>query len=316
MFTFGADPEFMLKRNGKYCSAIGVVPGDKDNRYQMGSHQCFYDNVMAECAICPSGSKREAIKNFRDCFRRYASIVAPHQLVPQAAQLYPSTAFAHKSALEVNCDPETDAYILAKIRVDEDDFVNDRLRTAGGHVHLGTKFLAGKKNHYNQLAVVRMLDLFLGIPSIFIDHDKTTKRRKAFYGHAGRYRAPKHGLEYRSLSNFWLNSPALVSLVYDICKFTIEFVEKEKHLQFWKIDIKRLRSDEAWESPDFDPTSCHICHGYDADSLRKAINTMDRKQAAPFMEVVEKILPKRLYAAIEAEMHPQPYDFYAEWGIG
>ena len=55
--------------------------------------------------------------------------------------------------------------------------------------------------------VIYMLDLFLAVPAIFMDTDKTSKERRTMYGFAGSHRETDYGLEYRPLSAFWLGSP-------------------------------------------------------------------------------------------------------------
>ena len=60
MFTFGADPEFILEKDGIVYSSIGVIP-NKDNCYGEKGHKFYYDNVLAECAIKPSDHEEETI---------------------------------------------------------------------------------------------------------------------------------------------------------------------------------------------------------------------------------------------------------------
>jgi hypothetical protein len=320
-FTFGSDPEFMLiDQKGNCKSAIGIVPGKSKKRMKIGRHEYFYDNVFAECAIFPGSCKKEVIYNFRECFKSYAKIVSPYILVPQASQIFPESELQSKDAFKAGCDPETCAYSLEESQMDDDVFLKTNLRTAGGHIHIGHPILQNKKNkpenHYNRIFMARMLDLFLGIPSIFINTDKTEKRRKKIYGRAGRYRDRDHGVEYRTLSNFWLSSPNIVSLIYDICQFTLNFVIQEKHWDFWKVDFEKLRDDSSWEDENFSVSNCHTCHGYDIKSLKQAIDKMDKNAAEKFLVFIGEIMPKKLYNSILFHTNnPVQYDFYKEWGI-
>lgn len=320
MLTFGSDPEFMLiDQQGRCKSAVGVVPGNTDNRHRIHPHEYFYDNVFAECAICPGRDKREVLKHFRECFRTYAKIVRPYKLVPQASQIFPASELQDRAAFKSGCDPETCAYTLEDFQKEDDLFYNTRLRTAGGHIHLGHPILKRAKNqpinYYNRLFVARMLDLFLGIPSIYMNGDKTEKRRKTMYGQAGRYRDRDHGVEYRTLSNFWLASPYLVGMVYDICKFTFNFVAQDKHWELWKVDFETLRDDTAWESDDFEAANCHTCQGYNVESLRKAIDNMDKRRAEKFLRFIGEFMPSKLYDSVLEACEPVEYDFYEEWNI-
>ena len=56
------------------------------------------------------------------------------------------------------------------------------------------------------------MDYAIGVPSVLIDSDKARRR---LYGKAGSMRHKPYGVEYRTLSNFWLNSDELTSWVYD-----------------------------------------------------------------------------------------------------
>jgi hypothetical protein len=309
-FSFGSDPEFMIVKDGKYHSAIEIVPGDKYKRHKIGKHQYFYDNVMAECAVAPGRSKNEVIKNFRDCFKKYAKLVAPYRLVVKASQNYPVSELQHPEAKKIGCDPEVCIYRLEVVKPPKTEFLNHCLRTAGGHVHLGNKML---QDEATGQFVIRMLDLFLGIPSVFLDKDKSSVARRKLYGKAGRYRSPKHGIEYRSLGNFWIASPKLVGLIYDICEFTLDFVKNGKHLNFWTVDEDRLNDEKAWAEEDFTPASCYHCHGYDVDLLQEAINMSSKTKAKKFLKIIQENLPRQLFNRIQTE--DAQFDFYKEWNL-
>jgi len=311
-FTFGSDPEFMLTRDGVFRSAIGIVPGTKYKRHRIGKNFYYYDNVMAECTIEPAASKQQALANFKRAFSSFAKLVNPCTLVVRASQEYPREELGHKDALEIGCDREFCCYALMDIEPPEEDFQSGQLRSAGGHLHIGSKFA---QDPQGCLATIRMMDLFLGTMSIYLDKDETTKRRKELYGKAGRFRTPKHGAEYRSLGNFWLASPKLVGFIYDMVAFIMQFVEDGRHKELWYVDEERLQSDDAWNEDDFNPASCHICKGYDLDALRFAIDNVDMKQGRDFLAFIEQLMPSRLFNKFRALSEEGPFDFYREWGL-
>jgi len=319
MFTFGTDPEFMLAKDGAYYSAIGIVPGTKEDRHQLGKHEVFYDNVLAECAICPGGSKEETIENIGDCLAKYARLVSPYKIILQSAQKYPVKELKHKDAMEAGCDPETCAYTTKDLdlRATLGPLMKKSpLRTAGGHVHLGADVAkTSALDGYGDVSTVRMMDLFLGVPSIYIDHDRTSKERKQLYGQAGRFRSPKYGIEYRSLGNFWLASPFLVSLIYDLCEFVLKFVEERRHEEWWEIDMAALDDDENWNKPSWRPGDAHTCHGYDAKELQNVINKMDKNKGKKFLDMIFNLLPKELQSDILEASEPVSYDPYEEWSL-
>src|SRR5689334_15386813 len=90
-FSLGSDPEFMLTSlKGEYVSAIGKVPGTKEEPLALGNgHMAFHDNVLAECCPRYGSTLQEVLDNFRDCFTRYALVVSPYRLRVQASHKYP-----------------------------------------------------------------------------------------------------------------------------------------------------------------------------------------------------------------------------------
>jgi hypothetical protein len=320
MFTFGTDPEFMLHDGRKHKSAVGIVPGSKKQRHEIDGHSYYYDNVLAECAVPPASSKEEAIAIIRKSLQQFADLVKPHKLLAQAAQTYEDSELKTQEALKAGCDPEICAYSLDTIDPPNCDFKNGafwmrgNLRTAGGHIHLGCP-LAQQGNRM-KISITRMMDLFLGTASIFIDHDPTSSTRKRLYGKAGRYRKPPHGVEYRSLGNFWLTSPKLVSLVYDICDFTLTFVEIDNHLDMWFIDDEKLSDPDAWNDPNFDSAQCHQCVGYDVDKLREAIDEHSSEKGMEFLNLILEILPNDIGDRIVDHGDPSKCgNLYEEWDI-
>jgi len=310
----GSDPEFMLQTpNGNFVSAIGIVPGDKYARHRIDPHEFYYDNVMAECAVSPASSKEEMVVNFRDCFQKFSNLIHPFELVPRASQNYPMSELQHDDAKAIGCDPEYCVYSLTNAVPPTAEFQTGTLRTAGGHVHLGAEIA---QDEFGSIFTIRMLDLFLGIPSIYIDPDKTTKQRKKLYGKAGRYRQPAHGVEYRSLGNFWLRTPELVELVFDICEFTLNFVEQGRHLEYWTVDFDRLKNDDAWNEVDFSPADCYNCYGYDVLGMRFAIDEMDKKCGRKYFKMCEELMPTSLFSKILNFTEPSFYEgFYKAWRL-
>ena len=312
-WKFGTDPEVMLMKDGKYFSAIEIISADKNSRHKIGPNEFYHDNVMAECAIPPAISKIEAIKNVKLCFQQYADLVKPYKLIIQASQDYPWIELNNPEAKEVGCSPEWDVYSLSVVKPPEETFITNPLRTAGGHIHIGCKLA---KDEYQGYFIIRMLDLFLGLPSIYIDNDPTSKARRQIYGNAGRFRVPKWGVEYRSLGNFWLASPELVSLVYDMCNFVLDYVKKEKYYDLWSVNKDQLYNPESWYIEDWTPACCYQCVGYNLTDLRTAIDNSDRDLGQQFWPLLSKILPSDLFNRLDRASQDKPsYDFYKEWNI-
>lgn len=312
--SFGSDPEFvLLDKNGEYKSAIGIVNGTKEKKVDLGGgHKMFYDNVLCEFNVKAGYNEDEVIHNFSDLFRRASKALHPFILKPQASHTFPAKETQHADARVFGCEPEFCAYEMTQLNPPTCEPGNN-FRSAGGHIHLGytedaypllapvankdTEDEDRTERDWGRVWVVRMMDLFVGLPSLFVDHDPTSASRRKLYGKAGSHRPKEeYGVEYRATSNFWLQSPRLTSLVYRLSVHTINFVAEKGHMRLWK--------DE------------HQCEAYDAQTLRQTIDNSDHKTARKIMEdVVKKNLSADLYKQIFTLAEPTQYNFYREWGI-
>lgn len=301
MFSFGSDPEIFLALDGKIVNAIDFLP-PKSHKISRGLSSVYYDNALAELQIEPSHTAGEAIENTRKALLLLQKALPRHEIRVQSAHWFSVADLNNEESRHVGCNSEYCAYTLEQVMPPEDVIKTTSFRTAGGHIHLGDNEIF----HDGQgiISTVRMLDLFLGIPSILMDNDNTQRYRRRIYGHAGSHRVPDHGLEYRCLGNFWLRSPKLVEIIYDLVDFTINFVENDDHSQYWSIP-----NDEEEISDQMT-----LCFGYDAKLLRSCINSCDKRKAAKFMQIVSRHLPSELLQRIN-QLSTLNFDLYTEWGI-
>jgi len=77
-----------------------------------------------------------------------------------------------------------------------------------GHIHIGFP----EPDEAKTERVIKAMDIFLGLPSVWLDSDT---RRRRLYGTAGSFRFKPFGCEYRTLSNFWIASEDLIKWAYD-----------------------------------------------------------------------------------------------------
>jgi len=303
----GSDPEFMLCDGaGRLKSAIGVVNGTKEEKIDLGNgNKLFYDNVLAEVNIQPGNSEAALVDNIQSCLKRLAKAVYPYRLHLQASATFPAAECKHPDAQVFGCDPEFCAYEMNIVQAPE---CKTTFRSAGGHIHLGygeekwplmapTEEDGGLQRAWGRVWVVRMLDLFVGVPSLWIDQDPHSPARRRLYGKAGTHRPKEeYGVEYRATSNFWLRSPATVRLIYSLCKFVVDFVAENKHKELWE--------DE------------NTCKAYDVQALRDSINNSDKNAASAFLNgVVKQYMPAHLYSQVLAASEPVAVNLYREWGL-
>lgn len=316
-FSFGTDPEFILcDGNGKVRSAIGIVAGTRSRRVEIDGDSFFYDNVLAECAVEPATTREGAVRNIGRALKNYAEIVRPLRLTAIQCGSFPESEMKHREARRSGCELEYCAYSMDAVPQGSvrRAFRQSNTRTAGGHVHLGTRL---GRDHEECVMLVRILDLVLGLASIVMDSSEDARERRRLYGAAGRYRQPPHGLEYRTMGNFWLASPVLVGLVFDICRECVRMCEEGVHRELWRVDRSKLDSDEFWNSGG-NPADCHECTAYDPELLRSMFS-MGRERAMSegrgLFDLALGLLPSKVADGV-LEAGRREYDMYEEWGFG
>lgn len=212
-YLLGADPEIFVKRNGVLQSAFGLIPGTKAVPHAVDRGAVQVDGMALEFNIAPAASANEFSLNIKTVMQQLRAMVPDYELAIQ-----PVANFGHEymatqpdEARELGCDPDYNAYTgQANDRPDGDR----PFRTAAGHLHIGWCEGADIKDPVHIAdceAVVKMLDWYLGVPSVLLDPDV---QRRELYGKAGAYRPKSYGVEYRVLSNFWLKSDALIEWAY------------------------------------------------------------------------------------------------------
>ncbi len=233
--TLGSDPEvfvFDTIRN-QIISSIGLVGHGKYNPKDLSipGYKVQEDNVLLEFNTPPVSSKQAFIDSIATGLNliEEEAIGLNRAIRIQASAFLPETELQHPSANIFGCDPDFDAW---KEKVNSPPAPPENgLRTAGGHVHVGWKeanpLKEGMREEINK-HIVRWMDLLLGVPSILMDMDKD---RRKLYGKAGAYRDKPYGVEYRTLSSFWIDNPKKVGWVWDQTMRAIEEVDNENLLE-------------------------------------------------------------------------------------
>lgn len=290
-FMMGCDPELMIvdsKKNLKSC--IPLISGSKHSPLKIDRGAVLSDNVNFEFNVNPEEDIDKFIENIKTVLVQSVSLIGKgHSFIVQSSADFPNSELEDVRAREFGCEPDFNAWTLETNNMDA-GAANQNLRSAGGHVHIGatkeTKFL------YDDMGKVRMIkamDTIAGIISMLIDKDPTSALRRSLYGRAGSHRPKEYGVEYRTMGNFWVKSPSLVKLVYDLTSVAVQLVSAKKEAAL----IKKIGEKKIIDT----------------------INKSDLKTAeAIYNKFLKPILPLELVKEIELEREATP-DFYKEWGL-
>ena len=258
----GADPELFVKKDGRFHSAHGLVPGNKKNPFLVKNGAVQVDGMALEFNIEPAKEKKEFVYNIESVLSSLREMVPSEYVFDfSAVAKFDSTHMSNqpREALEIGCEADFDAYTEEQ---KPPPIIPTTLRSAGGHIHIGWTEDEDpmESSHFLSCCqIARQLDYFLGIPSIILDKDDL---RKPAYGEAGSFRPKSYGLEYRVLSNFWIKNKEYMEFVFTQTKLAFD-VFVNKHFDYF------------------------IEYSHHASSI---INTNDRVAAKHFVEGVNGII--------------------------
>ncbi|HEY6020645.1 MAG TPA: hypothetical protein VIY48_12365, partial [Candidatus Paceibacterota bacterium] len=214
----GADPEFFVRRGVHFIPGHTFPCGTKNQPKRTDHGFVQVDGIALECNVRPSETRSEFIRNTTGVIADLRNIVAS---VDARAEVVarPSIFFGHKRlsklpphVAELGCNADFNAWTG---RRNPPPDAASPIRTGAGHIHIGwTKNENPREfGYFNQcMELVRQLDYYLGLPSLLWDKDN---RRRSLYGRAGAFRPKSYGLEYRVLSNAWLQSDKMIGWVFD-----------------------------------------------------------------------------------------------------
>lgn len=226
----GADPELFMRNpnNGAFVSAHGLVPGTKNKPHKVPFGAVQIDGTALEFNIDPAATVEEFVHNIQSVRKTISEFVPGYNVVAEPVATYDKEYFdwdVPGTAKELGCDPD---YCGWNLEVNPRPEPGDRpVRTAAGHIHIGWTEGADVygEDHFKQCArIARQMDYYLGIHSLFWDADPV---RRTLYGKAAAFRPKPYGVEYRTLSNRWLTSEALIRWVYNQTQFAMSRAEED-----------------------------------------------------------------------------------------
>ena len=248
----GADPEFFVKKDGKFVSAYGLIEGTKKNPQKVPGGAVQVDGMALEFNIDPASTFEEFNNNINKVLGHLRAMVPPEYEFAFVPVAHFDPAYLKDQPLEarqLGCEPDFNAYTGAANPVPN---VEATFRTASGHIHIGWD----KNQDINDpefLEACRMmtkqLDVVLATSSILYDFDTT---RRQLYGKAGAFRPKPYGVEYRVLSNAWLADKDKRKLVfYEALNAFNKLIKGNNFSEYYGADIQRYINEDKYESCHF-----------------------------------------------------------------
>lgn len=237
-YLVGADPELFLcnSKTNKIISSIGLIPGVKGKAYRPTGYSAGYgiqiDNILAEFNIPPTNNIEDftnSILNMKHYIRNFVKQVnEDYDIVCQGSAFVDEDQLTSPEAKEFGCSPDYNAWTQDINPKPKGETTN--LRTTGCHFHIGYD----NPNVETSLEIVKTFDLFLGVPSILIDPDD---RRRELYGKAGCFRLTSYGVEYRTLSGYFISSIPIIQYCFKQIQKALEFINQGYSVEEDKVSI-------------------------------------------------------------------------------
>lgn len=211
MLKLGCDPEIFLKdAAGGLVASCGLIGGSKEHPRPLPLGEGYAvqeDNVAIEFNIPPAESAEQFINHINSTMEHLRKEIGAMGLVfgNESAAFFPRAQLIHPGALEFGCDPDFNAW--TRKMNPRPKAPDETLRSAGGHVHIGLDI---QPTGERTIMLIKLMDLFT-VGSVLMDNGQL---RKELYGKAGAFRTKSYGLEYRSLSNFWVFEDKLIDWVW------------------------------------------------------------------------------------------------------
>jgi hypothetical protein len=305
----GADPElFVFDINSNPINIFKIFKNPKTNPVIKNNCHYFYDNVTLEFNFPPSNNEKDFIEKIKSCLHFSSELVSPCKLSNQASVDFDDFDKKNNNFFEIGCEPDLDAYSLTCNKIPSNYFQSSLTRYAGGHIHIGGKTNDVVTDNLLKPIFVYMLDLFLGVPCVLLDHSVDSFKRKNVYGKAGTYRNKEYGLEYRVLSPFWLRSRSTVSMVWNICEFVFDFMNNHDYKKFWHFDYEKLKEEDS--------SLAYECYGYDCAAVAKCVSSNDSKAAEKFYnKFLVNFMPEYLIHQIDEERKFKAKNLNDDWGL-
>lgn len=247
--NLGADPEiFAVTKTGRVLPAWEFLPEKGPDC------EVFWDGFQAEfttetetCLAWFLDHVRKGLMRVHKAAQAKGGQLALTDVIEVPMDILETAEQKH---VQFGCEPSKNAYndhgqLDAKCRELE-------LRFAGAHKHFG----AGRMNETQAIPIVKALDAIWGTVSVSMFEGLESPLRRIYYGKAGEYRLPPHGLEYRTPSNAWMCHPAIAQLSWTLARQAY-YIGSSGWLHLWDATEEETR---------------HVINTLDVAGARKILN--------------------------------------------
>lgn len=271
----GCDPEFFFQKEGQIVGSEKVI--------HTGGVTVVRDGVQAELHPRPFACRASLAGELAAAFKTLRTHLAS---VNQMGISLASVVEVSKQELDslseqsrvLGCQPSLNAYETASISVEP----GCQTRSAGGHIHIGLEDC--KELFSIRTRLVPLLDVLLGNTAVLFDRDPQAAERRKLYGRAGEYRLPRYGVEYRTLSNFWLQAYPLMSLVMGLARLSTNVLASSVIGRYQYDTLKNTSKLVTWDA------ESALLARVDLDAVQRAINENDLALAKRNWEQVKQFL--------------------------
>lgn len=244
----GADPEFAVWHPERgYLPAHAVGVPDRHHKLEFTqkdlwgfgwnlndprSGKIFRDGFGLELNTYPFTCIGNLLENIKKILARTrdALNLSAHGMQLRApasieVDLASALAEAPKDVVEVGCSPSFNIYKgWGEKQFGMWNPTDNPVRMFAGHLHFSPAQYEGlnftKREDVERS--VRALDYYVGIPLTYIFADEPeTFRRRVFYGQAGEYRLPPHGLEWRTPGAEIWRHQAITALAMALSRYAL-----------------------------------------------------------------------------------------------
>ena len=225
----GADPElFVYTDKGKPVSAHDLLDGTKYDPFPVLNGAVQVDGVAAEFNIDPAETEYAFVANIKSVTDQMLQEIHKRRK-DVLLKATPTIKFTRmqwskipEDAKLLGCEPDFSAYkpLVPNERPSTDKF----MRTGSGHVHVSWSAPI-VQNPSAQDYLKKCASLIWHFDTAFSKEMKKwdkDEERMELYGKMGTFRPKKYGVEYRTLSNAWLNREDTMKYVFRTVKLCTE----------------------------------------------------------------------------------------------